>query len=212
MNSITASAPGKILLLGGYSVLAKGNIAYSITVDVFVHARIKKRKDNRIIVNSPQLKIRLETTLDYIERLKIDDKNKFMLETIKIIIKYLKQRGMELSGFELTTTSDKAFSVRKGKSGLGSSAAVTVATTAAIFEIIGLKAKENIEQIHKVAQLAHAIAQKKIGSGFDVASACHGSILYSRFDLELLNLDKIDQTLAKNLDCIVENMPFPKNV
>jgi phosphomevalonate kinase len=41
--------------------------------------------------------------------------------------------------------------------------------------------------IHNVAQLAHAIAQGKVGSGFDVSSAVYGTQIYQRFDPENIN-------------------------
>jgi phosphomevalonate kinase len=36
--------------------------------------------------------------------------------------------------------------------------------------------------VHNLAQLAHAVAQGKIGSGFDVSAAVYGSQVYQRFD------------------------------
>lgn len=208
MKLITASAPGKILLLGGYSVLEKGNIAYSLTVDAFAHATIKQRKDTKIIIKSPQLKIKIETDLKKIEKQKTDEKNKFIISSINTVLKYLKFRKRVSSGFEINTKSDEPFSIKNGKSGLGSSAAVTVATIAALFKTFGTGHVKNLEEIHKVSQISHSLAQNKIGSGFDVASACYGSVLYSRYDKEILNLENIEKTFAKNLDCIVEKMPF----
>lgn len=82
------------------------------------------------------------------------------------------------------------------KTGMGSSAAMTTALVASLlhyFGIIRLPAAEatstasSAEQknagvpsedkalLHNLAQLAHAIAQGKIGSGFDVAAAVYGT-------------------------------------
>jgi phosphomevalonate kinase len=36
--------------------------------------------------------------------------------------------------------------------------------------------------VHNLSQLAHAVAQGKIGSGFDVSAAVYGSQIYQRFD------------------------------
>lgn len=36
--------------------------------------------------------------------------------------------------------------------------------------------------MHNVAQLAHACAQGKVGSGFDVSAAVYGTQTYKRFD------------------------------
>ncbi|ODQ63466.1 phosphomevalonate kinase [Nadsonia fulvescens var. elongata DSM 6958] len=78
------------------------------------------------------------------------------------------------------------------KTGLGSSAALTSALTTAILlyykpelDVTDLKVKS---VIHNLSQLAHCTAQKKIGSGFDVASAVCGSIVYKRFPESTLSI------------------------
>lgn len=74
------------------------------------------------------------------------------------------------------------------KTGLGSSAGlVAVVTTVLIsaFKDGSISDLQNI--IHNCAQIAHCYAQKKIGSGFDVATAVYGSIIYRRFDPRLIN-------------------------
>lgn len=76
------------------------------------------------------------------------------------------------------------------KTGMGSSAALT---TSLVGSLINFFFCYNFEEfrnsrviIHNLAQLAHAIAQKKVGSGFDVGSAVYGSIIYRRFDATAL--------------------------
>lgn len=77
------------------------------------------------------------------------------------------------------------------KTGLGSSAGlVTVLTTAlasVLREELNPYSKADLETIHKLAQVAHCQAQGKVGSGFDVASATFGSIIYRRFMPELIS-------------------------
>ena len=76
------------------------------------------------------------------------------------------------------------------KTGMGSSAALTTSLVAALlqfFSVVRLgqrKADEDRKIIHNLSQLAHAIAQGKIGSGFDVAAAVYGSQVYTRFNAE----------------------------
>jgi len=43
-----------------------------------------------------------------------------------------------------------------------------------------LGAANSVRLCHQVAQVAHCLAQGKVGSGFDVASACFGSVAYQR--------------------------------
>lgn len=40
--------------------------------------------------------------------------------------------------------------------------------------------------MHNLAQYVHSLAQGKIGSGFDVSAAVHGSQVYKRFDVKCL--------------------------
>ena len=41
--------------------------------------------------------------------------------------------------------------------------------------------------VHNLAQVAHSVAQGKIGSGFDVAAAVYGTQTYSRFSSSILD-------------------------
>ena len=100
------------------------------------------------------------------------------------------------------------------KTGLGSSAAMTTALTAAVLQLLGLvqlpvrsaasnaigtesndtatnvspiqsnpspsSPSPSLDLVHRVAQLAHCLAQGKAGSGFDVAAAVFGSCNYRR--------------------------------
>lgn len=76
------------------------------------------------------------------------------------------------------------------KTGLGSSAGlVTVLTTAlaSVFKPdLNVCSTSELEFVHKLAQVAHCQAQGKVGSGFDVASATFGSIIYQRFEPKLI--------------------------
>lgn len=62
---------------------------------------------------------------------------------------------------------------------MGSSAALTTSLVGAIlhwFGVVHLESNdsESLRIVHNVSQLAHSIAQGKIGSGFDVAAAVYG--------------------------------------
>jgi phosphomevalonate kinase len=72
--------------------------------------------------------------------------------------------------------------VEVAKTGLGSSAALTTSLVSAVlqwFEVtrVGLRADSEDRRVaHNLAQLVHAVAQGKIGSGFDVAAAVYGTL------------------------------------
>lgn len=91
------------------------------------------------------------------------------------------------------------------KTGLGSSAGLVTSLTAGLLSALfsdfdiansGLGWKE---KVHNLAQISHCKAQGKIGSGFDVASATFGSIIYQRFLPQLIHevLDADSDTIAR---------------
>lgn len=136
-----------------------------------------------------------------------------MQATITVVLSYI--QPVENHNIEVTIFSDDAFHSQDPeelakypkkrfhnhklpisqvpKTGLGSSAALVSVVTTALLSYYRPQLTENIQsdresldKIHNLAQLAHCTAQKKIGSGFDVASAVCGSIIYRRFKAETL--------------------------
>ena len=77
------------------------------------------------------------------------------------------------------------------KTGLGSSAGLVTSLTAALLYCYTgdgfLTNQRQLDTLHNLAQVAHCLAQGKVGSGFDVASAVYGSIVYRRFKPALIN-------------------------
>jgi len=73
--------------------------------------------------------------------------------------------------------------VEIAKTGLGSSAALTTSLVSSLlqwFEVTRVGLRPDLEDrrvVHNLAQLVHANAQGKIGSGFDVAAAVYGMTL-----------------------------------
>ena len=81
------------------------------------------------------------------------------------------------------------------KTGLGSSAALTASLVGALLQHVGAvdlarccrngvaiaADSADLRLCHNAAQLAHLAAQGKVGSGFDIAAACWGSMRYVRF-------------------------------
>jgi phosphomevalonate kinase len=74
----------------------------------------------------------------------------------------------------------KAFSTDGRKLGLGSSAAVTAASVAAVMELAGLSVASNLELCFSIAENAHRLAQGGLGSGADVAASVHGGLIQYR--------------------------------
>jgi phosphomevalonate kinase len=78
------------------------------------------------------------------------------------------------------------------KTGLGSSAALVTALTAALLthylpeSHFDVTTSEGKRTLHNLAQAAHCAAQGKVGSGFDIAAAVYGSCRYHRFSPSIL--------------------------
>ena len=61
---VNGKAPGKILWIGGYSVLERPNISFVTAVDAYVNVNVKSLEGNKIIVDVPQLRVHVEGTVD----------------------------------------------------------------------------------------------------------------------------------------------------
>ncbi|MEW6528479.1 MAG: hypothetical protein AB1391_01175 [Candidatus Micrarchaeota archaeon] len=209
-SSVHASAPGKILWIGGYSVLEKNSVSLVTAVSARVHAYAKKRKDGGFGLNMPQFGIKCNK----ISELSEDEKKtaRFVISAIDTTKLYLNSKGKKIIGCEIKTISDDAFSVNSGKSGLGSSAAVTVAAVAVLLALNGFG--KNKKLVHKISQYAHALAQGKVGSGFDIACATYGTICYTCYSPSLVNIidnSQIEKTIESPWDCSIKEMRWPKN-
>ncbi|CAH1453291.1 unnamed protein product [Lactuca virosa] len=100
------------------------------------------------------------------------------------------------SSITLNSSSGENSKPEVAKTGLGSSAAMTTAVVAALLNYLGVvnlssysgaQYQENLDVVHIIAQMAHCIAQGKVGSGFDVSSAVYGSHRYVRFSPQVIS-------------------------
>ena len=209
MKISIASAPGKILWVGGYSVLERPNTSFVTGVDKRVYAKVELLEGNKVVFDLPQFKLKLDGRIDN-GKITFDNPlnekeaadSKFVRIAAETCLKYLKGKGKRLKGFHLITISDPAFSVEGSKAGLGSSAAVTTATTAAVLQVFGYKIEENKDLIHKIAQFAHSKAQGKVGSGFDVAASTYGGHSYIRYSPAIIKEVPDDPSIEQVLSVI----------
>lgn len=158
-TTYTASAPGSLMLLGEHAVL-RGHWALVCAVNRRIHVTLRPRKDRVIrIVSSLG---RHETT---VARVREEPPFRFVTAAVA------RRRGDLPSGFDLRIRSEFSHTV-----GLGSSAAVTVATNAVLADWLDGRVaprrllQESVRVIREVQGL---------GSGADVAaSVCGGVVLY----------------------------------
>ena len=192
------------------------------TVNAYAHVNIKSLKNNKIILNAPQLNLKTEGLIDYKNGkldIKIESQLLLLKCAVEVSLRYANAIGKTLSGIEVTTHNDDAFSYKLTnnkitKSGLGSSAAITVAAVKGVLKIYGF---EDNEVIHKLAQVAHALATGKVGSGFDIAAATYGSIVYVRYSPEIVKSFPVEYTnlqllelINKKWDYKIEKFLLPK--
>lgn len=120
--------------------------------------------------------------------------------------KHLLAKGVECSRAELAKLPQHMPCPKEGgkvvvsKTGLGSSAALVTSLVGCLlstFKAVQLpeptvsgaisKSEESgLRIVHNLAQICHAAAQGKIGSGFDVSAAVYGSHIYTRFTANII--------------------------
>ncbi len=149
MCGASSSAPGKVLWIGGYSILSEGTIAHVFPVDAFVTAAGGGG----------------------------GAESRFTRAAREVVGGRL---GRDMSHVPMRVSADGAFRVGGRKTGLGSSAAVAVAC---VSFLLGGSADRRL--VFRLARRAHFIAQEKVGSGFDIACAVYGPIVYKRRPLRI---------------------------
>ena len=153
--------------------------------------------------------------------------NPFVEQVIFNVFNYFSPETMKFNYIEIDIFSDPAFHSTEGskrksnqfksfnfhnkdinevnKTGLGSSAGLVTVLTAALCYVVmdgndlNLSDSRHLKMIHNLSQVSHCQAQGKIGSGFDVAAATYGSIIYQRFqpaiiaDLPVMEINDVNK-------------------
>ena len=176
---VTASAPGKTILFGEHAVVY-GRPAIAAAVDRRVYVKVEMRDDNRIRVNIEDLKLsgflNLEDSTIELEK---GEKKSILEYVLRSLIK-----SDSTGGLEITINLDIPIGA-----GLGSSAAITVATIKAASTF------NNIKLTHEeIAKLAHQVELEvqDSASPIDTTLSTHGGIIYLSRDAEeiiKLNID-----------------------
>ena len=158
-----ASAPASLMLLGEYAVLY-GKQALVCAVDKRIHVTLSPRIDNKIEIFSYQYGHSAYFT--DIQHLTVQQPFQFILGVFKQYQHKLKH------GYTIEIESEFSDQV-----GLGSSAAVTVATLAALFASLDI----NVSKPNYVA-IGRLIVQgiQGIGSGADIAASVYGGLINYR--------------------------------
>lgn len=198
MTQVQASAPGKLYIAGEYAVV-DGSAAIVAAVNRYVTVKVddenlptlapESRKYYGVIVSEKENYKPIFWTRSSDGSIEIlgDEKYAYVLAAMRVIDSYASEcfapnMGRKSYNLHISSELDDAKSGRKY--GLGSSAAITVATVRALCKWYGLK--PDVPTICKLSLIASSMV-KKSGSGGDVAaSSCGGWILYRAYDREWL--------------------------
>lgn len=174
--TVTASAPGKVVLLGEYAVL-DGAPALVLAVDrrARVTLRHAPAPGSWCTIDAQSLEISAAACrLDGAGRIEwgCDQATSARLGLVATVLAEVAAAGPPPPAFHAVLDTDAFFDQRRAKLGLGSSAALTVALGAALRSMAGqpsLRAEELIA--------AHRRQQDGRGSGLDIAAAQYGGAL-----------------------------------
>lgn len=184
---VTASAPGKAILFGEHAVVY-GKPAIAVAVNRRAYVTLKKREDKRIHVKINDLNlsgfIDPENGGVQVEDLdeKAEVKEKGILDYILSAVLKV-QNGVD-QGMNIEVDLDIPIGA-----GLGSSAAITVATIAAVSKFSGVKLSED-----EIAEHAHNVEIEVQGaaSRIDTTLSTYGGVIYLSKDAESILPLKID--------------------
>ncbi|EFY93435.1 phosphomevalonate kinase [Metarhizium acridum CQMa 102] len=194
--TVAVSAPGKVLLAGGYLVLDRRHtgLVFGLSARINVVAgEIHTSQGvqlNEIMVDSPQF---LDAQWRYGYHL-APEGGGIQVTQLQVPARLIILADNDYYSQSTPRSGEPGrfarFTVPLGganKTGLGSSAALVTALTAALlshylpWRLLDITSAPGKRRLHNLAQAAHCAAQGKVGSGFDVAAAVYGSCLYRRF-------------------------------
>lgn len=185
---VTARAPGKAILFGEHAVVF-GKPAIAVAVKRHTHITITPRTDQKIYVEAAGLGV--TGYLDLEEEAINTPTTKFETGLLKYVLKALKtiqeKTKNRISSLYVAVKIDMPVG-----SGLGSSAAVTVATLAAAARYYGLELT-----LEEVAKLSHQVELEVQGaaSPIDTILSTYGGAIYLSPDAESVVKLPIDMDL-----------------
>ena len=192
-----ASAPGKVILFGEHAVVY-GKPAIAVAVKKYAHITIKERRDTQINLKVAGTNVQASLNLED-ETIKSQSDQK-ELGILKYVLKALKLIQNEpTKGMDIFLEIEMPVGA-----GLGSSAAVTVATLAAAdkFYKTELKLKE-------IASLAHQVELEvqKAASPIDTTLSTYGGAIY--LEKNAINIEKLP--LNWELPLVIGHTPRESN-
>ncbi|WP_179395693.1 phosphomevalonate kinase [Lacticaseibacillus absianus] len=195
---VTAQAPGKLYVAGEYAVVETGYPAIIVALNQFVTVTVERMPTYGSIVSKQYQENSLMWSRNGDEMVFDNRDNPFhyILSAIRLTEQYAREQGKPLGLYRLFVDSDLD-SLDGKKYGLGSSAAVTVATVKALNLFYGLGMTS--DQLYKLAAIAHLDIQGN-GSLGDIAASVYGGwIAYQSFDKDWLAAERRQHSLGELL-------------
>ena len=184
-DGVVARAPGKLYIAGEYAVVEPGHRAVLVAVDRFITLRVTPCSPAGGYAGT--IRSRLYDTGSRPWRHRPQDglaeavggDDDYVISAIRVVEALVAEGGGRLGSFNLGISSELDEADGR-KLGLGSSAAVTVATVRAVAGFYGMSLDDS--RVYKLAMLASDAVQP-IGSGGDIAaSAVTGWVDYASPD------------------------------
>ena len=183
---ISVKAPGKLYIAGEYAVVENGYPAIIVAIDQYITANISESENNVGVIHSKQYENdKIEWVYDNNQIKPLNDNSSFnyVISAMKTFETYVEELKINHKLYNIDIDSNLNSEDGK-KYGLGSSAAVTVATIKALNELYGLHLSKL--KIFKLAAIAHLSIQGNGSLGDVAASSFGGWIAYSSFDKDWL--------------------------
>lgn len=194
---ITEKAPGKLYIAGEYAVLEQDCPAILVAVDQFVRVSITENHTGTGLIHSKQYS---QDSIHWVRqgsKMVIDNRDnpfEYILSAISYTEQYCIEQNIPMTVYDLHVNSDLD-SVDGKKYGLGSSAAVTVATVKAILRFYNVDFDN--ELVYKLSAISHYSVQGN-GSAGDIAASVYGGWLaYQTFDKKWLNSELASKSLSE---------------
>lgn len=196
---ITVKAPGKLYIAGEYAVVESGYPAIIVALNQFVSASIEKTENVGRIVSEQYHENSISWRRQGSKMIFDNRDNLFhyILSAISLTEEYASNLHKDLGLYNLYINSDLDSADGK-KYGLGSSAAVTVATIKALAKFYHLPLTK--DSLFKLAAIAHFDVQGN-GSLGDIAASVYGGwIAYHSFNRDWLSAQRRQTSLMDLLE------------
>ena len=173
---ISLKVPGKLFILGEYSVLKPGNEAVLVAVDKFINVEVNAQEEYEFKSELGHFRWMLSDRLPVFSY----DELTHAKAGIYIAHRYLNYKGIEPRTYRINLESELT-SKENIKYGLGSSGAVIIAVIKSILDFHKVKIRKI--NLFKLAVLAQ-IEINDITSGGELAASIYGGwVHYQRYDL-----------------------------